>query len=67
MSVGVAVIENAELAMKRAGEAFERFDVEDVITHLSEAIRGFTAAGEPCHAAIACVPLGEVLASPDER
>ena len=61
--MGVAVIEDAERAMEKADEAFERFDVEDMVTHLSEAIRGFTAAEEPCQAAMACMRLGDVLAN----
>ncbi len=33
------------------------------VVHLSAAIRGFTAADEPCRAAMACVRLGELLAN----
>jgi tetratricopeptide (TPR) repeat protein len=54
-------LEDAEQALAQADEAYERFDLEGVVTHLSTAIRGFTAADEPCQAAMACVRLGKVL------
>jgi tetratricopeptide (TPR) repeat protein len=53
----------AEEALEQADAAFARFDFEAVVTHLSAAIRGFTAAEEPCRAAMACVQLGKVLGS----
>jgi tetratricopeptide (TPR) repeat protein len=52
----------AEQAMAAAEEAFGRFDVEAMATHLSAAARGFTAAGLPCRAAIASARLGHVYA-----
>jgi tetratricopeptide (TPR) repeat protein len=54
---------DAEGALERADEAYGRFDIEALITHLSAAVRGFTAADEPCRAAMACVRLGDVLAN----
>lgn len=53
----------AERALELASEAYDPFDLEALITHLSEAIRVFTAAGEPCRAAMACVQLGHVMAN----
>ncbi|HEX2063046.1 MAG TPA: hypothetical protein VHE80_01355, partial [Acidimicrobiales bacterium] len=49
--------------MASADEAFARFDFEGAVDHLSAAIRGFTAAGDRCRAAMACVRLGDTLAS----
>ncbi len=60
---GVAVVDDAARALELADEAFSRLDVEGLVTHLSAAIRGFTAAGEPCHAAMACVRLGDAYAN----
>lgn len=59
----MTTVDEAARALVLADEAFTRFDIEDLITHLSAAIRSFTAAGEPCHAAMACVRLGEVMAN----
>ncbi len=56
-------IDEAERALELVDEAWARFDVEAVITHLSAAIRGFTAADEKCRAAMACVQLGEIFAN----
>ena len=56
-------IDEAERALELVDEAWTRFDVEAVITHLSAAIRGFTAADEKCRAAMACVQLGEIFAN----
>ncbi len=56
-------IDEAERALEQADEAFARSDVESVVTHLSAAIRGFTAADAKCRAAMACVQLGETLAN----
>ena len=56
-------IDEAERALELVDEAWARFDVEAVITHLSTAIRGFTAADEKCRAAMACVQLGEIFAN----
>jgi len=49
--------------LELASAAYDPFDLEALITHLSEAIRGFTAAGEPCRAAMVCVLLGHVMAN----
>ena len=54
---------DAEEALERADEAFARFDLGGVVTHLSAAIRGFTAADERCRAAMACVRLGQLMAN----
>jgi tetratricopeptide (TPR) repeat protein len=54
---------DAERALEQADEARARFDVEALITHLSAAIRGFTAEDAPCRAAMACVQLGDVLSN----
>ena len=51
----------AERALLLADEAFGRFDVEGVITHTSAAIRGFTEAGVPKEAALACARLADTL------
>ncbi|HUF32465.1 MAG TPA: hypothetical protein VMN58_04555 [Acidimicrobiales bacterium] len=53
----------AEEAMAAADEAFGRSDLEAVVAHLSAAVRGFTTAGSPRQAAMACVNLGEVYGS----
>ncbi|MBA3605678.1 MAG: hypothetical protein H0W46_06855 [Acidimicrobiia bacterium] len=55
--------EEAERALLLADEALGRSDIEAGVAHLSTAIRGFTAAGENCHAALACVRLGDMLAN----
>src|SRR5688572_2660496 len=55
-------VEQAERALERADEAFGRFDVEGLVTHLSAAIREFTAAGDNCRAALTCVRLGDTFA-----
>jgi tetratricopeptide (TPR) repeat protein len=57
----MSVSEEATRAIELADDAFARFDVEAMITHLSAAIRGYTAAGEPCPAAMACVRLGQAM------
>jgi tetratricopeptide (TPR) repeat protein len=54
---------NAERALELADAAFGQHDVEKVVTHLSTAIRGFTAADDKRRAAMACVRLGDVLAN----
>ncbi len=51
----------AEEALERAAEARARFDIDALVAHLSTATRAFTAAGDKCRAAMACVWLGEVL------
>jgi len=45
-----------------ADKAMEAFDVDAAEAHLSAAIRGFTAAGEHCRAAMACARLGDLYA-----
>jgi tetratricopeptide (TPR) repeat protein len=59
----VGGVEAAEQALLLADEAGSRLDVEGCVTHLSAAIREFTAAGEPMRAAMTCVRLGDVLAT----
>lgn len=56
-------ITDAERALEAADEAFARMDVDGVIAHLSTAIHGFTASGQPCQAAMACVRLGDAFAN----
>ena len=56
-------IEQAEETLALAREAFARGDVDATVAHLSAAVRGFTAAGEKRRAAMACVRLGETLAT----
>ena len=51
-----------ERSLELADEAFAAGDVEGFITHMSAAIRGFTAADDKCAAAMACVRLGQVFA-----
>ncbi len=55
-------VAEAQQSLADAEEAFARMDLERVIAHLSAAIRGFTAAGQPCSAALACARLGQVMA-----
>jgi hypothetical protein len=55
-------VDQAERALELADAAFARFDVDAVVAHLSAAIRGFTAAGEKCRAAMACM-VAEAVAS----
>jgi tetratricopeptide (TPR) repeat protein len=55
--------EESERALALADEAFSRFDVDAMVAHLSAAVRGFTAAGDKCRAAMACVRLGDTLAN----
>ncbi|HUP75448.1 MAG TPA: hypothetical protein VM282_20555 [Acidimicrobiales bacterium] len=59
----MAAIDDAERALELANEAFGRFDGEAIVAHLSAAIRGFTAGGDNCRAAMACVQLGNVYAN----
>ena len=44
---------HADEALALADEAFGRGDVDAVVAHLSAAIRGYTAADDPCRAAMA--------------
>ena len=50
-------------AIDAADLAFADMDVDAVVAHLSVAIQGFTAAGEPSRAAMACLRLGEAFAN----
>lgn len=59
----MAAADDAERALTLADEAFARHDVEAAVAHLSAAIRGFTAAGLPCRAAMACTRLGDTMAN----
>jgi tetratricopeptide (TPR) repeat protein len=54
---------DAELALQRAHEAMDRFELDATVAHLSAAVRGFTAAGDCRRAAMTCVQLGDVLAN----
>jgi hypothetical protein len=51
----------AEAALQLAEEAFARFDIDGVITHLSVAVRGFTDAGDRRRAGMACARLGHTM------
>jgi len=53
----------AERALEAADEAFARMDVDGMVAHLSTAIQGFTADGQPCRAAMACLRLGDTFAN----
>lgn len=55
--------DDAERSLALADEAYARHDVEAAVTHLSAAIRGFTEAGLPCRAAMACTRLGDTMAN----
>ncbi len=46
-----------------AGQALDGGQVDAAVAHISAAIREFTAAGEPCAAAMACLMLGEVFSN----
>jgi tetratricopeptide (TPR) repeat protein len=50
-------------ALASADEALARLDVDGAVAHLSTAIRALTASGDKCRAAMACVRLGDVLAT----
>lgn len=58
----MTTVADAEGALNAADETGARMDVDGVIAHLSTAIQGFTDAGRPCKAAMACVRLGEAFA-----
>lgn len=49
--------------LELADEAMKAFDVDASVSHLSAAIRGFTAAGDRRAAALASVRLGDVFAT----
>jgi len=55
--------DEASDALRRADEALDRMDVDAAVTELSAAIRGLTAGGDARLAALACVRLGQVLAT----
>ena len=55
--------DQAERALELADEAMAQSDVEGVVTHLSAAIRLFTADDAKCRAAMTCVRLGDTLAN----
>lgn len=57
----VTAVGDAQEALAKAEAARAAFDVEGAIVHLSAAIRGFTAAGEPRRAAMTCVQLGDLF------
>jgi tetratricopeptide (TPR) repeat protein len=54
--------EDAVRQVELADEAIRASDAEAAAAHLSAAIRGFTAAGERCSAALACARLGDLFA-----
>lgn len=54
---------DAERALEAADAALARLDVDSVVAHLSTAIQGFSAGGQPCRAAMACVRLGDTFAN----
>ena len=56
-------VDEAERALEAANACYGRFDIEGVVTHLSAAVRAFTAAGETPAAAMAVRRLGEVFAN----
>lgn len=56
-------VDEGELALVAADEAFARRDVDAMVAQLSAAIRAFTAAGEPCRAAMVCARLGDAMAN----
>lgn len=62
-SATAGYLEEGELAIAAADEAFVRRDVDAIVAQLSAAIRAFTAAGDPCRAAIACARLGDAMAN----
>ena len=49
--------------LRHADEAFARFDVDGMITHLSAAVRTFTAEGDVRQAALASARLGDAMAT----
>ncbi len=49
--------------MRAADEAYARFDVDGYVAHVAAAVRGYTAADQPCRAAMACVRLGDAYAN----
>jgi tetratricopeptide (TPR) repeat protein len=59
--VAATELEEGESALARAEEAYQRFDIEPIISNLSVAVRAFTAAGDNKRAAMTCVRLGDVM------
>ena len=59
----MASIADSVRAVEAADLALADMDVDGVVAHLSVAIQGFTAAGEPCRAAMACLRLGDAFAN----
>ena len=59
--VQVGVVD-AERSLALARQAYDRFDIDAVVAHLSAAIRGFHAAGARRPEAVACLQLGDALA-----
>ncbi len=55
--------EEAERALEAADACYGRFDLEGVVTHLSAAVRAYTAAGDTRAAAMASARLGETFAN----
>ena len=55
--------EEAARSLVAADEAWSRGDLDGVVAQLSAAIRGFTAAGDNCQAALACVRRGGAMAT----
>ncbi len=53
----------AERSLALADEASSRAELEAIVSHLSAAIRGFTAAGDKHRSAMACARLGDVFAN----
>ena len=51
-----------ERSLALADEAFERFEIDAVVAHLSAAVRGFSEAGDARRAAMTCLRLGDTLA-----
>jgi tetratricopeptide (TPR) repeat protein len=50
-------------ALALADEAFDRFDIDAVVAHLSTAVRTFTADGDIRQAALASTRLGDAMAN----
>ena len=60
----MAGVDGAERALELGRRGVRRHATSTAaVAHLSAAIRGFTAAGDSCRAAMACVRLGDVLAN----
>ncbi len=56
------VVDDAVRHVELANAALAGSEIDSALAHLSAAIRGFTAAGDPRQAAMACVRLGDVFA-----